>query len=159
MGKLAASTYRLQHPGSHAQTSSWKRLPVRFAFLVLLGSCVSVTVLFVGYGSRNRSIAFSTDGRSAMIVNDERKLPLSRIGRQSKERQQPTMPPRESSFDTAGYVHIGKTGGSTISKLLRNGCNSFESGPCRLVPHETQVSKLVVSNEICRYHEDTCFIS
>jgi hypothetical protein len=30
----------------------------------------------------------------------------------------PTMPPRNSSADSFGFVHIGKTGGSTISHLL-----------------------------------------
>jgi hypothetical protein len=59
-----------------------------------------------------------------------------------------TMPPRNSSFHTAGFIHIGKTGGSTISNLLRNGCNSFEEGPCRNITHETVVSKLVV-----RWHQ------
>ena len=58
-------------------------------------------------------------------------------------RQRPTMAPRNSSLDTIGYIHIGKTGGSTISNLLRNGCNSFKSGPCRVVANETIVSKLV----------------
>jgi hypothetical protein len=57
----------------------------------------------------------------------------------------PTMPPRNSSADSFGFVHIGKTGGSTISHLLRNGCTSFETGPCRNITNETIVSKLVVS--------------
>ena len=54
-----------------------------------------------------------------------------------------TMPPQTSSVDSAGFIHIGKTGGSIISTLLRNGCSSFNSGPCRNVTHETAVSKLV----------------
>mmetsp|Transcript_7838 Transcript_7838/g.18884 ORF Transcript_7838/g.18884 Transcript_7838/m.18884 type:complete len:376 (+) Transcript_7838:82-1209(+) len=55
-----------------------------------------------------------------------------------------TMPPRDSSFHSAGFVHIGKTGGSTISTLLRNGCTSFVEGSCkRNITHETVVSKYV----------------
>lgn len=63
-----------------------------------------------------------------------------------------TIPPQTSSNDTFGFVHIGKTGGSTISKLLRNGCHSFISSdgasnaqkPCRTnISNETIVSKLV----------------
>lgn len=54
-----------------------------------------------------------------------------------------TMPPRDSSLHTAGFVHIGKTGGSTISTLLRNGCTSFVGGSCRNITHETVVSKYV----------------
>jgi hypothetical protein len=56
----------------------------------------------------------------------------------------PTLPPRNSSVDTAGFIHIGKTGGSTITTMLRNGCNSFTSGPCRNVTNESAISKLVV---------------
>jgi len=45
---------------------------------------------------------------------------------------------------TAGYVHMGKTAGSTLSLLLRNGCHSFVNPkPCHTVPNETMVSKLV----------------
>ncbi|CAJ1966762.1 unnamed protein product [Cylindrotheca closterium] len=64
-------------------------------------------------------------------------------GSDGKGYKEPTMPPRESSFHTAGFVHIGKTGGSTISTLLRNGCTSFVEGSCRNITHETVVSKYV----------------
>jgi hypothetical protein len=53
------------------------------------------------------------------------------------------MPPRDSSINTAGFIHIGKTGGSSISTLLRNGCTSFVAGPCRNITHETAISKYV----------------
>jgi len=47
---------------------------------------------------------------------------------------------------TMGFVHVGKTGGSTISKLLRNGCHSFVKKPCRDVgPNETIASRLIQS--------------
>jgi hypothetical protein len=65
-----------------------------------------------------------------------------------------TMAPQESSPTTAGFIHVGKTGGSTISKLLRNGCTSFVAGPCRNITHESIVSKNVVSmsrfSSLCR---------
>ena len=48
--------------------------------------------------------------------------------------------PKKSSI---GYIHVGKTGGSTISQLLRNGCHSYLPKPCRVVANETVVSKLV----------------
>ncbi len=48
---------------------------------------------------------------------------------------------------TAGFIHMGKTGGSTLSLLLRYGCHSFlrpkHKQPCRVVPNETLTSKLV----------------
>jgi hypothetical protein len=43
------------------------------------------------------------------------------------------------------FVHIGKTGGSTISKRLRNGCASFLAHPCYIVPDETIASRLIHS--------------
>lgn len=44
------------------------------------------------------------------------------------------------------FIHIGKTGGSTLSTLLRNGCHSFMAKPCEdkdiSKEKETAVSKL-----------------
>lgn len=44
---------------------------------------------------------------------------------------------------SAGFIHLGKTGGSTLSLQLRNGCHSFVEKPCHKVPNETIVSELV----------------
>jgi len=41
------------------------------------------------------------------------------------------------------FIHMGKTGGSTLSLLLRNGCHSFMPKPCRTVGLETAASRLV----------------
>ena len=38
------------------------------------------------------------------------------------------------------FVHIGKTGGSTLSILLRDGCHSFMDHPCRVVENESVAS-------------------
>jgi hypothetical protein len=43
---------------------------------------------------------------------------------------------------SAGFVHVGKTGGSTLSFFLRNGCHSFLKKPCKVVPNETAISFL-----------------
>ena len=53
---------------------------------------------------------------------------------------------RQPSWETlndGAFIHMGKTGGSSLSLLLRNGCHSFMPKPCRTVPLETKVSKLV----------------
>jgi Sulfotransferase family len=45
-------------------------------------------------------------------------------------------------------IHTGKTGGSTISVLLRHGCHSFLPHPCRTdeqLPHESMASKRIES--------------
>lgn len=66
-----------------------------------------------------------------------------------------TMAPQESSHNTAGFIHVGKTGGSTISKLLRNGCTSFVEGPCRTIENESIVSKMVVRQFRCGIERST----
>lgn len=48
--------------------------------------------------------------------------------------------------DGGAFVHQGKTGGSTLSVLLRNGCHSYLPHPCRTeIPHETMASQLIKS--------------
>lgn len=43
------------------------------------------------------------------------------------------------------FVHLGKTGGSALSSLLRNGCHSWSPHPCRNVTDETMASRLITS--------------
>jgi Sulfotransferase family len=44
------------------------------------------------------------------------------------------------------FVHTGKTGGSTLSVLLRNGCHSFVPHPCRTnITHESVASQMIES--------------
>lgn len=42
-----------------------------------------------------------------------------------------------------GFIHIGKTGGSTLSLLLRNGCHSFMKHPCYNISEESPASGLI----------------
>ena len=71
------------------------------------------------------------------------------IQQQQQQQQQlqmqegPTMPPQSSSYDTFGFIHIGKTAGSTTSNLLRNGCHSLTKSCRKNIPNESTVSKLV----------------
>jgi Sulfotransferase family len=53
--------------------------------------------------------------------------------------------PTQQSPDGGAFVHIGKTGGSTISVVLRNGCHSYRPHPCRNITKETIASKLIQS--------------
>ena len=64
---------------------------------------------------------------------------------QQQQRPKPRGPVAAVVPSSVGFVHIGKTAGSTLSKLLRNGCHSFVPKPCRVVPNETVVSELVES--------------
>lgn len=45
---------------------------------------------------------------------------------------------------SAGFIHLGKTGGSNMARILTNGCHSFRPKPCKeTVQNETMISKLV----------------
>lgn len=104
-------------PTTRRQLRGWKKTPSKLIIALYLGYTIIVNFWY--------------------HTHDEAEMPPM------IERQRPTMAPRNSSLDTIGFIHIGKTGGSSISNLLRNGCNSFQSGPCRIVANETIVSKLV----------------
>ncbi len=58
--------------------------------------------------------------------------PLQVLTRESLRRNQTeTQDPILQPPHTIGaFIHIGKTGGSTLSSLLRNGCHSFVPKPC-----------------------------
>jgi len=57
----------------------------------------------------------------------------------------PKILPTFQSPEGGAFVHIGKTGGSSLSVLLRNGCHSWMPHPCRNVTRETRASELIES--------------
>lgn len=110
-------------------------IPRKTLILVaILGGVFLNTALSWLAGSQLPPIESFTDA-------SERTAKQPKDGRR-KARQ--VMPPRKSSHNTIGFVHIGKTGGSTLSTLLRNGCTSFVKLPCHNITNESTVSKLVV---------------
>lgn len=42
-------------------------------------------------------------------------------------------------FTPGAFIHLGKSGGSTLSKFLKNGCFSFVPKPCNEVPNLRQI--------------------
>jgi hypothetical protein len=54
---------------------------------------------------------------------------------------------RPQNVNGGAFVHMGKTGGSTLSILLKNGCHSFMAHPCRNISTaiETPASRLIQS--------------
>jgi hypothetical protein len=59
--------------------------------------------------------------------------------------QAPQILPTFQRPDGGAFVHMGKTGGSALSVLLRNGCHSWMAHPCRNVTNETIASELIES--------------
>jgi hypothetical protein len=86
--------------------------------------------------------------RSKSMTQPQLIQPQSTKPRPKPKQKPTTMPPQSSNPNMAGFIHIGKTGGSSISKLLKNGCSSFASngnkeGCNHLIDNETIVSRLV----------------
>ncbi len=109
--------------------------------LLLLGIVVNFLITWIA-GSRLASLGGPS---SALVAKKEKVKP-----------RQKTMAPQESSQTTAGFIHVGKTGGSTISKLLRNGCTSFVTGPCRNITNESIVSNKVVGHQKAARYPTCC---
>jgi hypothetical protein len=59
--------------------------------------------------------------------------------------EKPPMLPTFQRPDGGAFVHMGKTGGSALSILLRNGCHSWMAHPCRNITNETIASELIES--------------
>jgi Sulfotransferase family len=89
-------------------------------------------------------------------------IPSSNVARLAKQNSRPMAPRNRKMFpawndNTAkvetrqspnggAFVHMGKTGGSTLSVLLRNGCHSFMPHPCRTdIPHESMALQQIES--------------
>lgn len=107
--------------------------------LLAIASSFALASIASSWVASERMPQSSGEGHSIQRLIDP--IPNESTGRRKRQ----TMAPRESSEQSVGFVHIGKTGGSTISQLLRNGCTSFVTGPCRNITHESAVSKVVVS--------------
>lgn len=93
---------------------------------------------------RNRAApAITTNASKASVAATTTVMyrPVTVSGqRQQNEKTENRDPSKKT---TAGFIHIGKTGGSSLTKQLRHGCHSFVRKPCNTVANETIVSELV----------------
>lgn len=113
--------------------------------------CIAFNVLLTYMaGNRVDPPVLDLPSSSRVTLLEPPRPALRRQGGLHVEMDRFTMAPQESSEHTVGMVHIGKTAGSTISQLLRNGCTSFVKGACRNVTHESEVSRQVVRSSIGR---------
>jgi len=111
--------------------NGWKKIPSEWILFlcIALSLCCNIllTVRYLGVGVEDKT---GIPSRTIKSYND---IDSPTVSRTRMAREKPSI----------GYIHVGKTGGTTISKLLRNGCHSFFPKPCRVVANETVVSKLV----------------
>ena len=130
-----------------------KRIQQFLLLIVILCFGCSIILNHLLYYSSSTSSNYKSNNviLSPALLLEQQQNRTNGIIIMKQQYQRPTMAPQNSSRDTIGYIHIGKTGGSTISNLLRNGCNSFSSSssssgntPCHPnIPNETIISKLV----------------
>ena len=78
-----------------------------------------------------------------MHANDEHALFATLPSSRQMNQQPVAFSPILSTNATGAFIHVGKTGGSTLSLLLRNGCHSWVPKPCRQIPDESVASKLI----------------
>ena len=147
-----------------ARTASKKRRNKKFLVIGMVLFCVAFNMGLTSRGSTDPvvvvdvhhmqvpSMTFSlADERGNVVEGSRGRQP--RIRRRARpEDLVVTMAPQESSEHTVGMVHVGKTAGSTISQLLRNGCTSFVTEPCRMnITQESEISRQVVSTESTKH--------
>jgi hypothetical protein len=85
---------------------------------------------------------------SKILVSEPLRTPRSIEGQERRKHQwiRIIQERRQTGWEkntNGAFIHMGKTAGSSVSLLLRNGCHSFMPKPCRTVPLETIVSRLV----------------
>lgn len=108
---------------------------------------------------RNANHKMPDDLKSRIIESDVTKLNTTeksapnrtRIGVHERIRLKNAANAKNKYNTSAGFIHLGKTGGSTLSLQLRNGCHSWVEKPCHKVTNETIVSELVTD-----YYHSKC---
>lgn len=115
-----------------------RRVPIVGFFVVLL-LCLK---------ERSTSEALATSKRFVLLDENSLEKQKSVIGTTSAVKSAPLQynaDTMKKNNMTAGLIHLGKTGGSSLTAQLRNGCHSFIKKPCKKVSNETIVSELVTN--------------
>jgi hypothetical protein len=81
-------------------------------------------------------------------TNDFAKIAIRKRVGEYLSGNKPPLPPRTPG----AFIHVGKTGGSTLSRYQRNGCHSFVPKPCRgkYLLNESYISKTTTYSKSMR---------
>eukprot|EP00980_Cylindrotheca_fusiformis_P003508 scaffold781_cov132-Cylindrotheca_fusiformis.AAC.27 len=135
---------------SFAKSRPWKRC---ILYVLIIGCLVLWNLKYIlnqtselsGSLSQAEIESLENNGfnRSAYkkFVAERLKLSISK----SKRKKPPKTP--------GAIIHVGKSGGSTLASVLRNGCHSFMKKPCKKIANESIVSKVTTY-----YHTPDCKI-
>ena len=121
-----AKVNALRGAASHRCASTLRLTLSLIGFLIVAWFYFSWQLLIVSGDLRSHNLGQSS---RINIDNDERQF-------DAHGKQDPT---------GGAFVHIGKTGGSTLSKLMRNGCASVIQKPCYHPTDETVASRQIHS--------------
>lgn len=126
-----------------------KRLGRSFCYC-LLASLV-ITIMNVGHHQGLHASFLLVESSSTTTTWSQVPLLLTtltqdRLTKRRKQRKEFTVK-NLTTLNNGGFIHMAKTGGSTISLQLRNGCHSFVDHPCRTVANET-----IASRKISKYY-------
>ncbi|CAJ1943669.1 unnamed protein product [Cylindrotheca closterium] len=125
----------------------WVCVVVAIAFVwVNLYSPMLLRTILRAYQSSNSATAKPNTPRLLELSDEERRT-LQRVTTKIYFSGMPQNAPNT----TGAFIHVGKTGGSTLATVLRNGCHSFLDRPCQKVRNESIVSKTVTY-----YHTPDC---
>ena len=143
-------------PGTRKSRSNAKSLPVCSLLLIMIGlACAWLyitfthSIIYSAHHLQQGDYGIDTNATDSNVrepsnnSNSNKKVgALSHLAAKDTASNKGT--DKTKTKTTAGFVHIGKTAGSTLSLLLRNGCHSFvKPKPCRIVPNETATSRFV----------------
>lgn len=105
--------------------------------------------------STKQSNHFSSTRSHTLNEKLETQKPLSLLSQETPKKKQaglkylpqwdPNQKATSSSEKQGAFIHMGKTGGSTLSLLLRNGCHSYMAHPCRVIPPPESPASLLIS--------------
>ena len=125
------------------RTRQWKAYA---CYVVALSFSALIPVIDVGrkLSSTISPAVFSVVEQTASVVKEENtnkksSLPPETLTKWlSNQTKQQLSPPHTP----VAFIHVGKTGGSTLTSLLANGCHSWIQKPCKVINNETLISRL-----------------
>lgn len=140
-----------------------------FASVMLLASCITTNILCVSYYSSFLETALDTPSNAhhhanvnitnntdfsdfPMTVSLSHPVALTPFQIRAAEHLKNDTRPVPPQLTLGGFVHVGKTGGSTISTILRNGCNEIAPKPCR--PERVQEQNETAISKLTTYYHD-----
>ena len=73
----------------------------------------------------------------------ENLIDLALLDSEARNNNIPKQPRRNQEPVGGAFIHLGKTGGSTLTSFLRNGCIHHLRKPCSVIANETIASRLI----------------